>query len=82
MKIITYEEIKNIKKNKIIIISNHKVYDVTEYLHKHPGGANTILNNVKKNNYHNYKFHSNKAKEIWKSLQIGVIKNKDNCEIL
>ena len=82
MKIITYEEIKKLRENKIIIISNHKVYDVTDYLHKHPGGIHSILNSINKNNYYNYKFHSNKAKEIWKSLQIGMIKNKDNCEIL
>ena len=84
MKFFNLDDINELRKTKIIILVNHKVYDFTKIINLHPGGNKTIIDNMLKNNYDNYKFHSNLAKKKWKLYRIGSIKNKNknNCIIL
>jgi cytochrome b involved in lipid metabolism len=69
----TIEEINEMRKLRIILICKNKVYDVTEFIHLHPGN-NIIINNIKKDNIKDYKFHSKKGKKIWKKFFIGYLK--------
>ena len=82
MRYFNLDEINKLRSvKKIIILINHKVYDFTNIINKHPGGNKSIINNLYKNNYNNYKFHSNQAKQKWKQYRIGSIKNQNNCII-
>lgn len=82
MVVLTNNDIDHLRKNNaIIIISKNKVYDVTEYIDKHPGGKNAILKNQFENNYYSYNFHSNKAKDLWKKYKIGELRTS-KCVIL
>ena len=66
------------------IIVKKKIYDVTEFIDSHPGGKNCILKNLYKNCDYHMKFHSKKAIELLKKMEIkNTIPDKDNdCVIL
>lgn len=49
------------------------VYDVTEFLHLHPAGENTILRKAGTDVTTDYGFHSSNAKAIWQKLRIGTV---------
>lgn len=81
-KYISLDDINYLRKQGyIIIISNNIVYNVTNLIHKHPGGRNSILNNIDKDNYNNFRLHSIKSQKKWNDYKIGVI-YKNKCSIL
>ena len=68
------EEInKHKSENNLWIISGNKVYDITFFLEKHPGGKNSILKNMSENCKNHYNFHSKKGKKEWEKYLIGYI---------
>ena len=50
-------------------------YDLTNYIDKHPPGAQMILNCAKKGQDARGMFaiHSTRAKQLWESMKIGMI---------
>ena len=80
MKYFSEEEIEKLRETKLILIRKEHVYDVTDFYLSHPGGKNSILNNIYNMNidYH-YKFHSKEGKKIWGKYKIGELKTKSNC---
>ena len=71
----TSEEVNNLRKEgKTIIISNNKIYDLTNYINSHPGGKVSILNNQLNDCTQSFKFHSENAKKKWKKYKIGYLK--------
>ena len=73
MKYFNINDIYELRKTRIIILVNEKVYDFTSILDIHPGGNKAIINNMYNNNYNNYKFHNKSAKLKWKKYRIGSL---------
>ena len=71
------EIVKHQSENDCWIIANNYVYDVTNFLDRHPGGKNAILYKSGQDVTFDYNFHSNK--EIWKKYSIGKIGNCECC---
>ena len=79
MRYYTPYDISNLRKNnKIILIKENIVYDVTDFIKNHPGGENSIIKNQLKDNKENYNYHSNKAKKEWENYKIGYLKYFNN----
>ena len=79
-----YYTISEIKKHNTIndcwIYSNNNVYDITNFINKHPGGANCLLKKAGTDCSNDYYFHSKGGKSLWKKYRIGKIKNSsDSC---
>ena len=85
MKYYTINEIKKHNKaNDCWIYSNNNVYNVTNFISKHPGGFNSIIKNSGKDCIKHFNFHSAKGKQEWKKYKIGEIyksENKSCCVI-
>jgi cytochrome b involved in lipid metabolism len=83
MKYYSFNDISKLRdNNKIIIIRKNIIYDVTEFINKHPGGKKSILKYQYFDNQINYKFHSKKGKDIWKKFKIGYLNTNQNfCTI-
>jgi|APSaa5957512535_1039671.scaffolds.fasta_scaffold20701_2 cytochrome b involved in lipid metabolism len=80
-KYISPDVIDNLRnKGYIIITSNNIVYNVTSLIDTHPGGNKAILDNIYKNNYNSFKYHSIKSQKKWNKYKIGVISR--GCVIL
>ncbi|RYY83570.1 cytochrome b5 domain-containing protein [archaeon] len=58
------------------LLGGKKVYDVTKYLKKHPGGPKVLLQYAGRNADDIFELtgHSDKAREIMKSFLIGSLK--------
>ena len=65
---------KHNKKSDAWLVINNKVYNVTKWIDKHPGGM-IIMKGVGKDATEMFKAvgHSNNAKKILKGLQIGIL---------
>jgi hypothetical protein len=50
-----------------------KVYDVTPFLHDHPGGKGSILRHAGRNSSTDFDFHSAGAQGEWRRLEVGRI---------
>jgi nitrate reductase (NAD(P)H) len=72
-KLIRMEEIrKHNKEEDVWIIVNNKVYDCTEYLDLHPGGADSILINAGEDSTEDFvAIHSTKATKMLDKFYIG-----------
>jgi len=81
-KYISQDVIDNLRKDGYIIItSNNLVYDVSCLIDKHPGGNEVILDNMYKNNYDNFKYHSENSQKEWNKYKIGTT-SKRGCNIM
>jgi cytochrome b involved in lipid metabolism len=61
-----------------------KVYDVTSFVQKHPGGVNAILRHGGEEATEHFDFHSRDAQKQWAQFQIGVLegyKGDSYCRI-
>ena len=72
-KLIKMEEVrKHNKEEDVWIIVNNKVYDCTEYLDLHPGGADSILINAGEDSTEDFvAIHSTKATKMLDKFYIG-----------
>jgi cytochrome b involved in lipid metabolism len=64
------EVMKHRNKESFWIIWKNKVYDITDFYYKHPGGSCILIH---LNATPHMKFHSNNAKNILKSKFIGYL---------
>ncbi|KAF5451793.1 hypothetical protein F2P56_026864 [Juglans regia] len=75
-KVYTFEEVvKHNNKNDCWIIVFGKVYDVTQFLHEHPGGDEVLVSATEKDATDEFEFvgHSNTAKNMMSKYYIGDI---------
>ena len=64
---------KHNSRNDCWIIVKNKVYDVTNFINKHPVGYQAILNYAGTDCTMHLSFHSNKARKILSKYLIGRI---------
>ncbi|GBG27643.1 Endoplasmic reticulum-Golgi intermediate compartment protein 3 [Hondaea fermentalgiana] len=56
------------------IIAHGQVYDVTRYLHKHPGGMKSILSRAGEDCTPDYEFHTKfSKKKLWPKFKVGAV---------
>ena len=55
------------------LIVNRDVYDVTDFVKKHPAGAKIILQNSGKDATKHYDYHLEATKHFWRQSKIGWI---------
>ena len=78
----TYEEVElHNKIDDCWIIAHGKVYNVTNFLYKHPAGHLSILRKAGKDCTIDFDFHSFNAKNMWKLYGIGYIQQNNYCII-
>ncbi len=83
MKSFTLEEINClVGSGKYIVIANNNVYDITEYLNKHPGGPFVLKSKNGKVVDKHYNYHSEHAKNTWKNFKIGELEKVSSCCII
>ena len=76
MKSYSLKEIaKHNTKDSCWLIAYNKVYDVTDYIYKHPGGINSIIKKAGSDVSYDFDFHSKKARNIWGQYFIGYVEN-------
>ena len=69
------EEIKKHNNNNSLwLVCNTKVYDITSFINKHPGGSEILLKKATVNCIKDYNFHSKNAKKKWNNYLIGYVK--------
>lgn len=61
--------------NDCWVICNNNVYDITDFLKKHPVGYNIILKKAGSDITIDINFHSKNAKKILKQYHIGYVKS-------
>ena len=55
-------------------VAAHKVvYDVTEMVQQHPGGARAILRHAGQESSRDFDFHSPEGRKVWKPHRIGTL---------
>jgi len=83
MKSFTLEEINClVMSDNYIVIANNNVYNITEYLNKHPGGQFVIKANNGKVVDRHYNMHPEHAKEKWNKFKIGVLQEQQCCNCI
>lgn len=70
---------KHCKLDDCWLIVKNKVYNVTDFIKKHPIGPDSILFNASQDCVEHYNFHSKQAKNIWDNCQIGYIETHSKC---
>ena len=60
------------------LIVNGRVYDATEWLEKHPGGAAALFRRGGCDATADFNFHSSHARKLWEKLRIGRLDDGRN----
>ena len=73
----------SINDNKCIVVINNNVYNITEYLRKHPGGEDILLNLNGKDATDEFNDigHSRSAIKLLEKYKIGTISDADKNKI-
>jgi nitrate reductase (NAD(P)H) len=86
-KLFTMDEVeKHNTEHDVWIVVNNKVYDATEYLELHPGGADSILINAGQDSTEDFQaIHSSKATKMLEKfyigdLDVGSVKKVDDSQ--
>ena len=61
------------------IVSHGKVYDVTKFINRHPGGKFVIKSNSGKNVSRHFDYHSKQSHKIWEKYLIGELAKPCGC---
>ena len=70
----TEEDItKMIQNERCIIFVKKAVYDVTEFIEKHPGGSNALLNKIGEDCTVDFNYHSKNGRKLWDKYKIGYL---------
>ena len=80
-KLIEYEDILAVQKeaeekNKLLLIHNDFVYDVTQFLYSHPGGAKALIDYKGKSIdgiFEKFHYPKGPGKSVMKKYKVGVI---------
>lgn len=79
--------IKEVKRHNTIedcwLIAHNKVYDVTDFIKKHPIGSEPIVKKAGTNCTLDYDFHPKGVQKEWEKYKIGYINNSNqSCCII
>lgn len=71
----TKEEVlkRNSMETGVWLVVNNDVFDVTDFVKKHPPGPNKILNLAGKDATRHYQYHLEGTKHFWRRAKIGWI---------
>ena len=70
----TEEDItKMIENERCIIFVEKIVYDVTDFINKHPGGSNALLNEIGEECTVYFNYHSKTGRKLWDKYKIGYL---------
>jgi len=70
----TYVNIQNmINNSRVIIVINDDVFDISNFVNKHPGGKFVINSKIGIINERYYNMHSPMARKKWLDYKIGTI---------
>jgi len=70
----TLEEVSTHKnESSCWVVANNNVYDVTDFIRRHPGGKFAILSKAGTDVTKHFEYHSNHAKQLWNIHKIGEI---------
>ena len=77
----TWEEVQeHDTEESMWIVADNKVYDVTNFWKRHPGGSYLVKSKAGTDVTKHKKHHSTRAQNIWKLYHIGYLQNtKCNC---
>ena len=76
----TLEEIaRHNTENSCWLVVDRTVYDVTDFISRHPGGVFAILSKAGTDVTSQYRWHSKHAKRLWKRYIIGSVSQKRRC---
>ena len=79
----TLEEVaRHSTENSCWVVVGRTVYDVTHFIHRHPGGVFAILSKAGMDATSQYKWHSRHAKRLWKRYIIGTVSQEGRCCII
>ena len=74
------------KEDDCWLVVKNRVYDVSDFLKKHPNHIKRILKKAGTDVTYDYKMHSSNQKKIWKDYLIGTVAtnntNKNSCIII
>ena len=59
------------------LIAHDKVYDVTNFIKKHPIGSKPLIKKAGTDCTRDYDFHPKDAKKEWEKYKIGYINNSN-----
>jgi len=80
-----YYSLNEIKKHNTVndcwLIAHNNIYNVTEFIKKHPIGPYPILKRAGQDCSEDFDFHGKSGKKIWKKYKIGYIKTNYSCVI-
>ncbi|KAL2842686.1 cytochrome b5-like heme/steroid binding domain-containing protein [Aspergillus pseudoustus] len=79
---LTYEEVERHASAKdLFVIVHDRVYDITDFLEEHPGGTDVLLElgGLDATKAFEEVDHSADARELLKSLQVGVLHTYVRC---
>ena len=69
---------KHDTEDDVWLIANGKVYDVTDFLTDHPGGARSIMMHAGRDATQDLLFHSPAAQKRWGTFQVGLLSSCSN----
>ena len=72
---------KHNNENDCWFIAHNKVYDVTDFIIKHPIGSGPLIKKAGQDCTEDYDFHTKSAKKEWEKYYIGYIKKNNSCII-
>ena len=80
-------DIEEVQKHNTIedcwIVAHNKVYDVTSFINRHPGGKYVIKSNAGKRVSRHFDYHSKRSHKLWEKYLIGYIEEQTkNCGCL
>ena len=81
MKSFTMEQITELcdVSGNYIVVSNNKVYNISSFLTRHPGGKFVIKSKNGQDVTKHFKMHSERGKKMWEDYQIGIISSGGCC---
>ena len=82
MKSFTMSQIQSIiDEGKVILVLKNNVFDISNFLNRHPGGKFVIRSKMGTIAENHYNMHSKRAQEMWFDYKIGILANSNCCNI-
>lgn len=70
----TAEEVaRHCTRGDLWLVVRGKVYDASEWVDKHPGGATALLRRGGRDSSQDFDFHSKRGRALWEALLIGRV---------
>lgn len=58
------------------LIAHGRVYDVTQFVHRHPAGWKAIMRHAGSDSTVDFDFHSSSARKLWTPLHVGYVEGE------